>query len=369
METTRAADGRPDRKVAEPAAMPDRAGSGVEGSTGTQRAGGSWPTRRMGLRHPIQIGAAVVKAVDELADAEGRGNAWAEPGGGVPSVLDPAEAGVVGQWLSEFSRFPGTFDEYFDEAVRLLYWTNRVRHVPVSDMARRDALAYEVYLSTAKRGLSGERQRLAVQVAVGVYGALVEAGLIPSSPWTKRMARGAARRRAAERLPSAAQWRMLHAHVDTMAQTTLRERQHFERLRWVLRFLHHTGLSAAAAAAACANDFFSHQGRWRFRLVEPGGLERQLPVSEQLMADLRRYRTFHGLSEESLVYDSGPAIRSITGKWHRFLTPTSVQLMVKGAFADSATALQAADPVGAAELRRAYTCWLHETRSPVNPNR
>ncbi|HEY2344945.1 MAG TPA: hypothetical protein VGH80_03565 [Xanthomonadaceae bacterium] len=322
----------------------------------------------MSLHHPVQIGAAIVRAVDELADVDDESGAWSRPVADSRLPLDPAEAEAVGHWLSEFSRFPGTFDEYFDEAVRLMFWTTCVRRMSLSDMARRDALAYEVYLSTAKRGLSGERQRLAVQVAVGVYGALTEAGHIASSPWTKRMARGAARTRSTERLPSAAQWRGLHACVDSMAQTSLRERQHFERLRWVLRLLHHTGLSPSAAARVRTNDFFPRQGRWRLRAAEPGGAERDLPVSEQLMADFRRYRAFLGLSDESLTLDSAPAIRSISGKWHRFLTPTSIQLMVKGAFTCAATALQATDPVGAAELRRAYSCWLREAGSAGRPD-
>ncbi len=316
----------------------------------------------MSLSHPLRIGAAIARAVDELAEVDGNQHGPRQPLEEQPT-LDAQETSAVSRWLAEFSRFPGTFDDYFDEAVRLLFWTSHVRGVTVSEMTRKDALAYQIYLSTARRGLSGERQRLAVQVAMGVFGALQDAGQIESSPWSKRMARGATRPRPAERLPNAEQWRTLHAHVEALPQRSLRDRQHRERQRWIIHLFQQTGIRVAEAAHLRINDFQPCRGRWRLRIADNHGHERFLPVGEQLLAELRRYRTFHGVGGVPMAADAGPAIRTITGKWEHFLTPIAIQRLVKSVFMDAAQALQATDPATADGLHTAYACWLRSAGS------
>ena len=79
------------------------------------------------------------------------------------------------------------------------------------------------------------------------------------------------------------------------------------------------------------------------------------------MTEFARYRTFCGLPPAPAPDESSPAVMSIAGDPGRHLTPTAIYLIAKEVFVRAADALAAADPVGAATLRRASTHWLRHS--------
>lgn len=145
--------------------------------------------------------------------------------------------------------------------------------------------------------------------------------------------------------------------VEAWPQATARERQHYERSRWVMHFLYHTALRATETAHAKAADFFHRRGRWWLHVVGKGGAEGEVPVSDALMVEFGRYRTFHGLPPLPSPSDQSPAILSVAGDVKRHLTPTAVYLIAKAVFGRAADTLAPTDPAGAATLRRASTHW------------
>ena len=110
--------------------------------------------------------------------------------------------------------------------------------------------------------------------------------------------------RQVERYLDQAQWTAVLEFIETLPQAGRRERQHYERARWVVRFLYDTALRVSEAAQV---------------------------------------------------------ILSIAGRAEDCLTPTAVYLIVKDAFGQTADALGESDPVTAAVLRRASTHWLRHT--------
>ena len=88
-----------------------------------------------------------------------------------------------------------------------------------------------------------------------------------------------------------------------------------------------------------------------------------VPISEALMAELARYRQFHGRPALPSAQESCPLVLSVTGRaaLAPALTPTALYGVVKGVFRQAAHALEARDPLGAATLRRASPHWLRHT--------
>src|SRR6185437_7479932 len=122
-----------------------------------------------------------------------------------------------------------------------------------------------------------------------------------------------------------------------------------------------TALRVSEAAQARSSDFVRRRGKWWLRVLGKGGVYGEVPIRDELMADLARYRTFHGLPPTPSPLDTTPVILSIAGRVEDGLTPTAVYLIVKDAFGQAADTLAARDPVTEAVLRRASTHWLRHT--------
>jgi integrase len=291
------------------------------------------------------------------------------------------DVAAIGLWLAEYHGSLHTFRSYRKEAERLLLWATQVRGKAVSSLTREDVLAYEAFLAAplpawcdkalARRGdhrrlfagpLSDRSRRQALGILAGLFNYLVRAGYLAGTPFALQPRRRGARggRRTIERYLDRALWQDTLALVEQLPQTSPREMQRYERARWVLRFLYETALRATEAAQASERDFLHRRGRWWLRVTGKGGVEGEVPISDALMVDFARYRTFHGLPSAPSGDSRRPLILGIAGRTTP-LTATAVYLVVKDALGRVADVLVPNDPVRAARLRSASTHWLRHT--------
>lgn len=271
---------------------------------------------------------------------------------------------AIGLWLAEYANSPHTFRSYRKEALRLLRWAVESRGKAVSSLMREDVLAYEIFLGAPSANgtvLSLASQRQALGIVSGLFAYLVNAGYLAANPWTLRRKKTRRRQRKIERFLDHAAWKQVLTAIEAWPVEHSRERQHAERVRFVLRFLYQTALRASEAANAKVSDFSLRRARWWLHVVGKDQVAGEVPISMALMADYSRYRRFYGLAETPSPADHGPIIRSITGRGDGPLTSTSIYLIVKGAFARVAGELDATEPLQAALLRRASTHWLRHT--------
>lgn len=300
-------------------------------------------------------------------DLDGRTGMNRAPPSVPRQIAANTDVAAIGLWLAEYRSSPHTLRSYHKEATRLLRWAAQERCKAVSSLTREDVLAYEAFLGTpAASGRPGEilsfpSQRQAMGILSGLFAYLVNAGYLAANPWALRRRKALQRKRTVERFLDHTLWDYVLAAVDTWPQQRWRERQHVERVRFVLRFLYHTALRAAEAANAKVNDLVLRRGRWWLQVVGKGGVEGEVPMSEALLQDFARYRDFHHLPPIPSPLDDGPIILSIAGRRDHSLTPTSIYNVVKDAFARTAKELAASDPARAALLRHASTHWLRHT--------
>lgn len=303
--------------------------------------------------------------------------------GGIRQIAADTDVDAVRLWLAEYAGSPHTLRSYRKEAVRLLVWATRRMGKPLSSLNREDLLAYEAFLGQPsvewidpmlpRRGggrrlfegpLSPRSVRQAMGILSGLFGYLVAAGYLAGNPLALRRRRGeskANRRASVERYLDHKLWQSVLDFIETLPQATHREQQHYERVRWLFRLLYGASLRVSEAAHAKANDLSQRRGKWWLHVVGKGGTEGDVPMADELMADLARYRQFHGLCATPTAVENTPLVMSVAGRTNRFLTPTAIYLVVKEVFRRAATALEAADPTAAATLRRASTHWLRHT--------
>lgn len=303
--------------------------------------------------------------------------------GGVRQIAADTDMDAVRLWLAEYADSPHTLRNYRKEAVRLLIWTTRVLGKPLSSLNREDLLVYEAFLANPsmewadpalpRRGggrrlfdgpLSPRSARQAMGILSGLFGYLVAAGYLAGNPLALRRRRGestVSRRAAVERYLDHALWQSMLDFIETLPQETHRGQQHYERVRWLFRLLYGASLRVSEAAQAKTSDLSQRRGRWWLHVVGKGGAEGDVPLADDLMADLARYRQFHGLPTMPAALEATPLVMTIAGRTDRFLTPTAIYLIVKEVFRRAASALDAVNPAVATTLRRASTHWLRHT--------
>lgn len=289
---------------------------------------------------------------------------------------------AVNAWLGEYAGRTNTLRSYQKEVERLLLWAVRSRGKALSSLTREDLLAYEEFLGdptddwssrelprhgSNRRLLEGPLSAASVRHAMGIlsglFGYLVAAGYLAGNPLALRRRRTAARKPAGvERYLERDTWSFVLDFVERWPQTSARDRQHFERSRWVLRLLHGTGLRASEAVSARARDLRFRRGNWWLRVVGKGDVEGDVPVGDELMAAYVRYRRFHGLPDAIAPDDASHLVLSVTANDKGGgVTATSLYLIVKDVFTRAADELEPTEPATAALLRRASTHWLRHT--------
>lgn len=303
--------------------------------------------------------------------------------GGIRQTSADTDVEAVRLWLAEYADSPHTLRSYRKEVVRLLIWATSSLRKPLSSLTREDLLAYEVFLANPsvewadptlpRRGggrrlfegpLSPRSVRQALGILSGLFGYLVAAGYLAGNPLALRRRRGdakASRRATVERYLDRELWQSVLDFIETLPQTARRERQHYERVRWLFRLLYGASLRVSEAAHAKSSDLSQRRGKWWLHVVGKGGGAGDVPMSDELMADFTRYRQFHGLPALPTPEESTPLVMPVAGRTDRFLTPTAIYLVVKEVFRGAATAIGAVDAAGAATLRRASTHWLRHT--------
>ncbi|MCC8397582.1 tyrosine-type recombinase/integrase [Paraburkholderia sp. MMS20-SJTR3] len=302
--------------------------------------------------------------------------------GGHRQIAADSDVEAVRLWLAEYAGSPHTLRSYRKEAVRLLLWATQTLGKPLSSLTREDFLLYEQFLAAPigdwadparpRRGgarrlfdgpLSERSRHQALGIVSGLLSYLVSAGYLAGNPLALRRRTGAAARRTrrVERYLDHALWDHVVASVEQWPRLTVRDHQHYERSRWLIRLLYHTGLRVSEAANAKAADFYQRRGKWWLHVVGKGGADGEVPVGAALMADLARYRAFHRLPPTPSGDESTPAVMTVAGDPTKHLTPAAVYLIVKEVFRRAADARATNDPAGAAKLRRASTHWLRHS--------
>jgi len=321
---------------------------------------------------------AIELAIPELLDGRDGSN---RSRSGTCQLNASNDIEAVSAWLAEYADTPHTLRSYRKEVERLLLWATRARGKALSSLTREDLLAYETFLADPgaewmsrdlprhgsnrrlfERGLSAGSVRHAMGIVSGLFGYLVAAGYLAGNPLALRSRRKTGRKPArVERYLDHGTWQFVLDFVESWPQATARDRQNYERVRWVLRLLHGTGLRASEAAKARATDVMFRRGNWWLRVVGKGDVEGDVPVGAELMQAYSRYREFHGLPSVIAPDDTSPLLMSITGNREACLTSAAIYLIVKDVFQRAAEARNAVDPAAAAVLRRASTHWLRHT--------
>jgi integrase len=337
---------------------------------------------------------AVVQPVESLVVPEildGRdGTNRGAIGGSQLSATNDLDA--VRAWLSNYADTKTTFDNYRKEAERLLLWAVVQLGKPLSSLTHEDLLMFKAFLVDPQpesrwvsatggkypRGderwrpfngpLSPASQRQALIILNAMFTWLVNAGYLRGNPMALLRQRAKRSAPRVTRYLSVSLWDEVKLFVEQLPHETNVQRAYYARCRWLTTLFYLQGMRISEVAGGRMGSFFRRLGadgrdQWWLETLGKGDKERIVPVSGELIQELRQYRSTNGLPALPTRSEETPLIIPFTGR-ARCLSRSAVHDAIKGVFAGAASWLRAKGPEFADrsdELERASAHWLRHT--------
>jgi integrase/recombinase XerD len=296
-------------------------------------------------------------------------------------------------WLARYVDSPATLSSYRKEAERLLLWCVHQRKRALSDLTHEDMLLFERFLGDpqpadqwimaagmkASRKSPGWRpfaaplgptsQRQAMSILNSLFSWLVEGGYLAGSPLAlRRRARAVRRAQESPRFLPQAHWAAVRQTIEEMPAETGRDRLRSARARWLFSMLYLGALRVSEVCTASMGAFYALQGddgkqRWWLQITGKGNKTRLVPATDELMAELIRYRRANNLKPLPTPGDPLPAILPLIGP-PTFMVRTAVYELVKDVVRQAAERVRRLGDeheAAAAHIERASPHWMRHT--------
>lgn len=328
---------------------------------------------------------------------------YARPGSEFCTLAAQTDIEAVLTWLHDRATSPHTRDSYFREVSRLYMWSAHYVGKPLSGLARDDLLAFQDFLAQVPTAMKGpavprfkdgianpdwrpfvlahdqkknengevelvERQLSpsSIQQSLRVISALFsywhELGYTVINPLKKSIkVKGAIKTHdmeevITERYLEPETWQYLLGFIDRLPRETVRDRQHYERARWIFALAYESGARLDELKNARMGDFVMRMKLWWLIIVGKGNKRRTVPVSGRLLEALQRYRRSLFLSELPQPKEQRFAVLSVTGR--AGVSRKTIYIVMKEIF--SRAVIEAPEDMQPA-LRDASPHWLRHS--------
>lgn len=330
-------------------------------------------------------------------------------------VVHPNDFYYSALFLKSYTGSQGTFNSYRREVERLLHWTWLMKGASLSALKREDIEAFirfcqapptswiglhkvnrfivqagcrvpnsawRPFVATISKMARKRGQVLSTQQFCLSEGAVSEVFAILSTFFNFLVAEGYVsvnpvalirqkskfirkqQTQAPIRRLTLNQWESVLAVVEALAQ---QDPQKHERTRFMLTllfgmYLRISELVASARWTPCMNHFSKDsQGHWWFMTVGKGNKQRQIAVSDAMLASLARWRAFLGLPPKPSVSENTPLLPKLKGQG-ALQDPASIRRLVQLCFDLAEEQLRATGQAEEADALAAATVhWLRHT--------
>ncbi|MFL9989017.1 tyrosine-type recombinase/integrase [Paraburkholderia sediminicola] len=351
------------------------------------------------MTHPISYPATLVPdapatPIERLRIPSGlSGEAGANRAHGtLAQISADDDLSAVAAWLARYADVPGTLATYRKEAERLLLWAIMQHGKPMSSLTHEDLLVYGHFLADPQPAwrwimtvrkkpgraspdwrpfagpLSPASVRHSMTILNAMFAWLVDAGYLAGNPLSLTRRRGVKAGPRVTRYLTHELWDAVRTTIENLPVGTDRERLHAARCRWLFTVLYLGGLRAAEIASIpmgavfCRRDATGVERGW-IEVCGKGSKTRLVPASDELIAELARYRRTHGLPPTPHPGEARPLLLPLIGH-EKPLSRGAIHLIVKEVFRLAAKRLRARGPEWHARadlLASASAHWVRHT--------
>jgi integrase len=299
-------------------------------------------------------------------------------------------------FLAEYDRSPGTARIYQRECERLVLWAVHECGKPLSSLTRQDFEGYLNFLADPQpaarwcgpkaarvsprwRPFVGPLNESALLTAIAAVNSLmaylVDAGYLAGNPLGLIRQR---RRKLAleplagamaaapmqtpasvERFLDADMWAAVAGAVEDLPRASAAERDEYERLRFFCALLYLLAPRAGELETHRMNSFQEERGLWWWHVTGKGGKQAKIPVPDDMVQALVRYRKHLGLSAMPRRSDATPLLVGLRDR--QPITARRLNQILKRLFARAADRLPPQLEHKAEKLRAASAHWGRHT--------
>jgi site-specific recombinase XerD len=296
------------------------------------------------------------------------------------SISATNDIDAIKTWLLEFKASRNTFISYRQTAERFILWLMQ-NGLDLKQVTREAIQDYQDFLQAPTpsefwcgpsrprtspewkpfvKGLAGSSIRLNLQILGSMYQYLIDAGYLVRNPF-RLIRQKLTNKLGVERFLNQREWNYLLEHIETMPKGTPKEKFAYERTRWIFSLLYFTGCRRSEISNAVMADFLNKRNQWWLKVIGKGNKYGEIPVTNELLSALIRYRKAMGLSDYPTSLET--TIPLIISKYG-ILKPISDSMLykiVKQTCTQLADDLKLTDPASAYVIGRVSTHWLRHT--------
>lgn len=291
---------------------------------------------------------------------------------------------AIQTWLLEFDHSLQTKRTYRKEAERLLLWSIFEKHKPLSSLTRDDLRDYQQFLMNPqprnrwcgqrkpranynwrpfKGPLSEDSVAHAITIINALFNYLVEAGYLSGNPLglmrRKFKNQHIKNNKIVERFLEQTLWKLVVQHIETLPQKTDRQRRYYERNRYLFHLLYLLGPRVSEIANHTMGSIKQIRGQWWWEVTGKGRRTECIPVNEEFINALMRYRQFYELSSLPETDETNALFMNLNGT--QGVSSNMIYRIVKKIFLDCAKSIEKDRPDFSEKLKKASTHWLRHT--------
>ena len=291
---------------------------------------------------------------------------------------------AIDAWLLRTQDSPHTFRSYRKEIERLLLWAHRIAHKPFSSLGVDDMEAYKQFLADPQpasdwcgsrvsrthsdwkpfeKALKPSSINQSLIILGTAFRFMVEAGYLSGNPMKlvsrTRIRQQVHKRDTVERYLEQDVWQYLWHYITSMSSDTDKEQRQAERTRFLFALLYLQSPRVSEVASHLMSDFRERRGKWWWHITGKGNKSARIPVKQEMLKALIRYRQSLHLSPLPMPDDTTPLICSLKGL--RPIHADMIYKIVKHTVQMAADELAITSPDKAQGLRQASTHWFRHT--------
>jgi len=305
---------------------------------------------------------------------------------------------AISCFLSEYDRSPGTARIYQRECERLVLWAAHECGKPLSSLTRQDFEGYLNFLADPQpaerwcgpkvsrdsprwRPFVGPLSEPALLTAIAAINSLmaylVDAGYLGGNPLglirqrRRKLALDAGvpgsvtpaalapETTSVERFLDADMWAAVSQAVESLPRENASQEDEYERLRFICAILYLLAPRAGELESHRMNSFQEERGLWWWHVTGKGAKKAKIPVPDDMIHALVRYRKHLGLSAMPKRTDNSPLLVGLRDR--KPITARRLNQILKKLFFQAADLLGPENEHKAEKLRAASAHWGRHT--------
>ncbi|MFC6522718.1 tyrosine-type recombinase/integrase [Undibacterium arcticum] len=259
---------------------------------------------------------------------------------------------AIKEWISRYAHSPNTVAAARKDAERFYLWITE-RGLPLRAVRKSDCEDYREFLRDPQPAehwcgpskprhmkdgsnnpewrpfvgpLKDSSIRQTCTQIFGLYEFLCNAGYVPGNPWRllgKLPPPEEEQEDFFERFLERDALDALRRYIETMQDGNKIDKKHYDRVRWIFSALYLSGVRRSEFVNAKMNSIRRVKGKWWWKVKGKGGVTGNVPVNEEMMAELMSYRTSLGLAPLPSPDDETPMVSDVSGNFAPSQLPRS----------------------------------------------